>query len=78
MTPQATRTDPPPAYAPQVNLEQIQFKDVDGKTLILRDISLSLKVKDLLQRLASEKHIEIEYYGFNYGGKPLKNGMMRD
>lgn len=50
---------------------------MDGKTLILRDIPISMKVKDLLQRLASEKHIEIEYYGFNYGGKPLKDGMMR-
>jgi len=75
--PQVPRTDPPPAYAAQADLEQIQFKDVDGKTLILRNIPLSSKVRDLLQRLASEKHIEIEYYGFNYGGKPLKNGMMR-
>ncbi|KAF2796867.1 hypothetical protein K505DRAFT_334797 [Melanomma pulvis-pyrius CBS 109.77] len=75
VAPQVNRTDPPPAYSQQGTLEQIQFKDVDGKTLILRNIPISMKVKDLLQLLASEKHIETEYYGFNYGGKPLKDDL---
>ena len=51
------------------------FRD-DGKTLILHDIPISWKVKQLRQKLGDEKSLEVEYYRFLWGGKQLEDGIL--
>lgn len=56
-------------------LNNVMFRDLDGKTLILHGAGLSWKVKQLRKKLGDEKVLEIEYYRFLWGGKQLDDGM---
>lgn len=57
-------------------LNNVMFKDVDGKTLTLHGVGLQWKVKQLRKKLGDEKALEIEYYRFLWGGKQLDDGMI--
>ncbi|KAH6716731.1 hypothetical protein BKA61DRAFT_732989, partial [Leptodontidium sp. MPI-SDFR-AT-0119] len=65
----------PPSYSninsEPVMLNNVMFRDLDGKTLVLHGVGLSWKVKQLRKKLGDEKALEIEYYRFLWGGKQL-------
>jgi hypothetical protein len=62
-----------PEFGPNV-LNNLQFKDVDGKTLILIGVPLTMTTREVKQRLGREKAIDTTSYRFIYSGKQFENG----
>jgi hypothetical protein len=75
VTPQVPNAadNPPPYSGPKV-LDNVMFRDLDGKTLTLHFIPLTWKIKQLREKLGKEKALEVEYYRFIWGGKQLDDG----
>ncbi len=67
----------PPAYsaANEIVLKTLLFQHVDGKTFTLREVPISWTIGKLMKRLGEEKALEVEYYRFLWGGKPLRDGI---
>ncbi|KAH7391543.1 hypothetical protein BKA64DRAFT_756715 [Cadophora sp. MPI-SDFR-AT-0126] len=67
----------PPPYTTNnsgpIVLNNVMFRDLDGKTLTIHGIGLQWKVKQLRKKLGDEKALEIEYYRFLWGGKQLED-----
>ncbi|KAG4441755.1 hypothetical protein IFR05_002746 [Cadophora sp. M221] len=71
-----TSIDPPPYSSIEsqpVMLNNVMFRDLDGKTLTFHGVGLSWKVKQLRKKLGDEKALEVEYYRFLWGGKQLED-----
>jgi Ubiquitin family len=64
----------PPPYSGPMIVNNVMFRDLDGKTLTLHAISISWKVKQLRKKLGDEKALEVEFYRFIWGGKQLDDG----
>ncbi|CAK7206375.1 hypothetical protein SEUCBS139899_009167 [Sporothrix eucalyptigena] len=52
-------------------LKTLFFRDLDGKSLALSDVSIDTKMSDVFQRLGREKALDIEWLRFIWSGKQL-------
>lgn len=57
-------------------LQTLFFRDLDGKSLTLRDVSIDTKMKDVFHRLGQEKAIDTEWLRFIWSGKQLSGGAL--
>ncbi|ORY11829.1 hypothetical protein BCR34DRAFT_564734 [Clohesyomyces aquaticus] len=76
-TPPASR---PPPYTPSANpstkiLNNVMFRDLDGKTLVLHGVPISWTVKQLRNKLGVEKHLSDQVGDFRFicNGKQLQD-----
>jgi hypothetical protein len=52
-------------------LPSLFFKDIDGKTHNLNNVAVGAKVKDVINRLGSEKSVEVDWLRFLWSGKQI-------
>lgn len=65
---------PPPYVAANTKiLNNVMFKDIDGKTLTLTQVPITWTVKQLIEKLGEEKRFEAEYFRFLWSGKQLQD-----
>src|SRR2546421_8026646 len=75
VTPQAPSTEKPPPYQPggPKTLNNIMFRDIDGKTLTLHGIPINWRFEQLVVKLAQEKSVNVEELRFIWSGKQLQS-----
>jgi hypothetical protein len=61
----------------RVILQNVMFKPVQGPTLVLHGVPLSMKVHELKRKLGEERGMrdEAEFSRYIWGGKQLEDGM---
>ncbi|KAL2065984.1 hypothetical protein VTL71DRAFT_2055 [Oculimacula yallundae] len=64
----------PPAYSAPKTLDNLFFKDLDGRTLTLHGVPLTFKVSQLKKKLGVEKALDVEEVRMLWGGKQLEDG----
>ena len=52
-------------------LKTLFFKDLDGKSLVLNDVSIDTRLSAVFRRLAQEKAMDVEWLRFIWSGKQL-------
>jgi hypothetical protein len=67
----------PPAYSePPKWIENLFFKDLDGKTLTLNTVPLTFKISQVKKRLGEEKFLDVDDLRFLWGGKQLEDSTL--
>ncbi|ERT02894.1 uncharacterized protein SPSK_09716 [Sporothrix schenckii 1099-18] len=56
-------------------LKTLFFKDLDGKSLVLRDVGIDTRMSAVFRRLAEEKSMDVEWLRFIWSGKQLNGNL---